>query len=188
MGGFDWIIAAIFLVSVLVGIMRGFIKESLSIISWIMAIWLAIYFGVKAGDFLGQYIDIPTPVFRVWAGRVLVFIAMLFLFAFLSYVITKVFVRGPIKGTDRVLGVGFGALRATAILIAVLLVARGFGMESSEWWKNSSYLPRLLPFVNQVEEWLPSDFQRDIESDETLQDKAIKKALEILPKSSTAET
>jgi len=64
MSGFDWIIAAIFLVSILVGIMRGFIKESLSIISWIVAIWLAFTFCAHAGDFLNQYINIPNLKFR----------------------------------------------------------------------------------------------------------------------------
>jgi membrane protein required for colicin V production len=187
-GGFDWIIAAIFLVSVLVGIMRGFIKESLSIISWIVAIWLAMTFCVQAGDFVGQYIEIPNLKFRKWAGFSLIFIGTLFLFAFASYVITKLFVRGPIKGTDRVLGIGFGAVRAAAIVVAVVIVTRGLGMENSDWWKNSQYLSKFVPFADYVEALMPKDWQSDPQSDETLKDKAIKKTLENLPISSTTET
>jgi membrane protein required for colicin V production len=187
-GGFDWIIAAIFLVSVLLGIMRGFIKESLSIISWIVAIWLAMTFCVQVGDFLGQYIEIPNLKFRKWAGFSLIFIGTLFLFALVSYIIIKVFVRGPIKGTDRVLGIGFGALRAAAIVVAIVIVTRGLGMENSDWWKNAQYLSRFVPFANYVEALMPKDWQSDPESGETLQDKAIKKTLESLPAPSATET
>ncbi|MFT6409099.1 MAG: membrane protein required for colicin V production, partial [Arenicella sp.] len=119
MGGFDWIIAAIFVVSILVGIFRGFIKESLSLISWILAIWLAFNYCGQAGEFIHQYINIPAPKFREWAGFALVFIATLFIFSVISYIITKIFVRGPIKGVDRVLGLGFGALRGAAIVVAL---------------------------------------------------------------------
>lgn len=187
MSGFDWIIAAVFLVSTLVGIMRGFIKESLSIISWILAIWLAATFCVEAGEFLSNYIDIPNLKFRKWAGFALIFIGTLFLFAIITFVITKFFVRGPIKGTDRVLGIGFGALRAAAIIVAVIIVSRGMGMQDSDWWKNSNFLPRFVPFADSVESLMPADWQSNSPSGETLQEKALKKTLENLPASGSSE-
>jgi len=156
MSGFDWIIAVIFLLSIVVGVLRGFIREALSIISWIMAIWLAITFCEPAGDFIAQYISIPANAFRVSAGFALVFIGTLFLFSIISFIISKLVVKGAIKGTDRVLGIGFGALRAAAIVIAVLLVARGMGMESSGWWQNSNYLKQFIPAADYVEKLLPS--------------------------------
>lgn len=155
MGGFDWVIAAILVVSILVGIFRGFIKESLSLISWILAIWLAFNFCAQAGEFIHQYINIPAPKFREWAGFALVFISTLFVFSVISYIITKVFVRGPIKGVDRVLGLGFGVLRGIAIVVAVLVVARGFGMETSDWWQNSQHISKFEPFMKSVEELFP---------------------------------
>lgn len=187
MSGFDWVIGAIFLVSILVGIMRGFIKESLSIISWILAIWLAMTFCVEAGDFLGQYIDIPNQKFRKWAGFSFIFVGTLFVFALITYAITKLLVHGPIKGTDRVLGIGFGALRAGAIVVAILIVTRGLGMENSDWWKNSTYLQKFVPVADYVEALMPADWQSNAENGETLQDKAIKKTLENLPTSAPTE-
>ena len=188
MSGFDWIIAAVFLVSILVGIMRGFIKEALSIVSWVVAVWLAISFCVEAGDFIGQYIEIPNLKFREWAGFALVFIVTLFLFALLSYAIIKLLVHGPIKGTDRVLGIGFGAVRAAAIIVAVLIVTRGFGMENSDWWKNSNHLSKFLPVADYVENLLPKDLQRDTKTGETLQDKVIKGQFESLQTQATDST
>ena len=180
MGGFDWIIAAILAVSIPVGTFRGFIKESLSLISWILAIWLAFNYCSDAGEFIHQYINIPAPKFREWAGFALVFIATLFIFSLVSYIITKIFVRGPIKGVDRVLGLGFGALRGAAIVVALLVVARGFGLETSDWWKNSQYLAKFEPFMETVEALFPDSSLTPDEEGGGLKQKVTEHALKTL--------
>lgn len=188
MSGFDLIIAAIFLVSMLVGVFRGFIKESLSIISWLVAIWLAFTFDIQAGDFLGQYINIPNLTFRTWAGFAFIFIITLFLFSFLSFVISKLLLHGPIKGTDRVLGIGFGALRAAAIVVALIVVARGLGREESEWWLNSTLLPKFLPMANYVDSMITEDLKLEGQKGDTLQDRLIKQQVEKLQTASPEKT
>jgi len=181
MGGFDWIIAAIFLVSIIVGIFRGFVKESLSLTSWIVSIWLAFTFCSEAGEFIHQYVRIPTPKFREWAGFALVFICALFLFALISFAITKMFVRGPIKGVDRVLGLGFGAARAAAIVVALLVVARGFGMETSDWWQNSKHLGKFVPLMDYVEGMFPDKWQSDADDNGELKKVIIDSAIDRVP-------
>lgn len=188
MGGLDWIIGAVFIVSILVGIMRGFIKESLSIVSWIAAIWLAVTFCVAGGDFLGQYIDIPNQKFRTWAGFALIFISTLFIFAIVSYAIVKFFAHGAIKSTDRVLGIGFGALRAAAIVVAFIIITRGLGMNNNEWWKNSQYLPLFEPVSAYVEELLPEDWRTtegDGQEEQTIKEQVIEGVINNIAPSST---
>lgn len=180
MGGFDWIIAAIFVVSILVGIFRGFIKESLSLISWILAIWLAFHFCTQVGEFIHQYIDIPAPRFREWAGFALVFVSTLFIFSVVTYVVTKVFVRGPIKGIDRVLGIGFGALRGAAVVVALLVVAKGFGMENSDLWQDSQHVSKFEPFIKTVEELFPESGFTPSENEGDLTQKATEQVLKVL--------
>jgi membrane protein required for colicin V production len=159
MGVFDLILAGIFVVSILVGVMRGFIREALSIASWILAIWLGITFCQPAGEFIAGYFSIPADGFRSAAGFALVFIGTLFGFSIISFGISKLIVKGVIKGTDRILGIGFGVVRAAAIVVAVLLVGRGMGMENSGWWQNSKYLGYFEPMANYVEIMLPSNLQ-----------------------------
>ena len=159
MGVFDVILGGIFVVSMLVGVMRGFIREALSIASWILAIWLGIAFCGPAGEFIAGYFSIPADGFRSGAGFALVFIGTLFGFSIISFGISKLLVKGAIKGTDRILGIGFGIARAAAIVVAVLLVGRGMGMESSGWWQDSKYLGHFEPIANYVETMLPSNLQ-----------------------------
>jgi len=178
MGGFDWVIAAILLVSVVVGVMRGFIKEALSLASWVVALWLGITFCHEAGDFIASYINIPADVFRVSAGFALIFIVTLFVFAIITFVITKLFVHGPIKGTDRVLGIAFGAVRAGAIVVAIILVTRGMGLDNSGWWQNSQYLPRFIPVADYIEPLLPKQLQSKPSEQDSLEQQVIKQAIE----------
>ena len=175
MTGIDWIIAAVFLVSILVGVFRGFIKESLSIISWIAAIWLAITFCVQGGEFIAQYIDIPNQKFRTWAGFALIFISTLFIFAIISFLIAKLFANGAVKGTDRLLGIGFGVLRAAAIVVAFIIIGRGLGLSVNDWWTNSNLLKHFEPTASFVEELLPEEWRNDNaeEEAETIKDKVI---------------
>jgi len=166
MSGFDWIIAAIFLISIVIGVLRGFIREAMSIVSWVVALWLATTYCQSAGEFVAQYVNIPANAFRTSAGFALVFIATLFLFSLISFIISKLLVKGAIKGTDRVLGLVFGTVRAAAVVIAVMLVARGMGLDQSEWWKESSLLAHFEPAANYIEPLLPEQLQSSQEQEQ----------------------
>ena len=159
MSGFDFIIGAIFLVSILIGVLRGFIREALSIISWVVSLWLAVTYCQPAGEFISQYINIPADAFRTAAGFAFLFVSSLFVFSIISFVIKKLTSNNAIKGTDRALGLIFGALRAIAIVIAVMLVTRGMGMGQSDWWKNSALIGYFEPLANYVEEILPEQLR-----------------------------
>jgi len=174
MGGFDWIIALVFVISIVVGMWRGFVKEALSLASWIMAFWLAIAFCHEAGEFLSHYINIPTETFRVWAGFALVFVSTLFAFAMLSMFLTKVFLHGPVKSLDRILGIGFGGLRAAAVVVLLMWVVRAMGMDEGEWWNNSSLLSRFEPALEFFEQQLPESLQRDAGADPSAETELLK--------------
>ena len=178
MTGFDWIIAAVILVSIIISIFRGFIKEAFSLISWILAIWLGITFCVYVGEFIHQYIEIPTPKFREWAGFAAIFIGTLFVFSLISYLISKLLIRGPIKGVDRVLGIGFGFLRGVAIVVALLMVVRALGLEDSQWWTNSKHIGHFEPIMDAVEGMLPTSLQREVPESGGLQPEIQKQIIE----------
>ena len=85
-----------------------------------------------------------------------------------------------IKGIDRVLGLGFGALRGAAIVVALLVVARGFGLETSDWWKNSQYLAKFEPFMETVEALFPDSSLTPDEEGGSLKQKVTEHALKTL--------
>lgn len=69
----DWAIVAIIGVSALISIKRGFVKEALSLVVWIVAGVVAWLFGGAVAQHLTNFIDIPSA--RVIAACALLFVA-----------------------------------------------------------------------------------------------------------------
>jgi len=173
MTAFDLLLLAIFIISTVVGVMRGFVKEALSIVSWILAFWLGYTYCVEAGEWLAGFVSLGEGKLRNSAGFGLIFVATLFVFALISYVITKLLVRGPIKGVDRVLGIATGVVRAIAISAVLLVLMQALGMNTSSFWKDSKFVPHLMPAVEFAQQVLPKLWQ----SDEPLQEGELKDKL-----------
>ncbi len=183
---FDLVLLAIFIISTVVGVMRGFIKEALSIISWILAFWLGYTYCVEAGEWLAQFASLGEGKLRNSAGFGLIFIGTLFVFAIISYAITKLIVRGPIKGIDRVLGIATGFVRAIAVSAVLLVLMQALGMNSSAFWKESKFVPHLIPAVDFTKQVLPKLWQSDQPlEDGELKDKLIEQGVEQITSGST---
>lgn len=188
MGGFDWIIAVIFIISVLIGAMRGFAKEALSLAAWVVSIWLALTFCSEAGEFVNQYIRIPNPTFREWAGFALIFLGGLIVFELVSYLIIKLLIRGPVRGIDHVLGIGFGALRAAAIIVVFVIVGRGFALEESGWWQNSRHIGYFEMMADSIEPLLPESWRAQTEDVVDQSQAVIDVADKLMPQTEAAKS
>jgi len=179
MTAFDLVLLAILIISTVVGVMRGFVKEALSIISWILAFWLGYTYCVEAGEWLAQFASLGEGRLRNSAGFGLIFITTLFVFAIISYAITKLIVRGPIKGVDRVLGVATGFVRGVAVAAVLLVLMQALGMNSSDFWKKSKFVPHFMPAVELAQKVLPKLWQSEEPlEDGELKDKLIEKGVE----------
>lgn len=158
----DWVILAVTLLSALVGFYRGFIRETLSLISWILAIWAAFTFAEPASAWFTQYIE--SPQLRLVAAFASIFVSTLLLFSVLSYLLCRLLLVGGIAGTDRILGGLFGIARAVVLVSVVLLLARIPGYPEEAWWKQSLLIPQLNPVVVFFYDLLPPDVAKHLET------------------------
>ena len=55
----DILIAIVVVASVLIGVVRGFVKEAISIASLLIAIWAALFFGPRVGTISDQWLSSP---------------------------------------------------------------------------------------------------------------------------------
>ena len=144
----DILIAAAILVSVVVGIFRGFVKEAISIAALLVAIWAALYFGPEAGDISENWFK--SEELQMWFGRVLVFLVILSLGGLLGWGISKLVRLSVLSGMDRLLGAGFGVARGILLVAVAIIGAQFAGFDNDNWWLQS----KLIPHFEVVADWI----------------------------------
>ena len=138
MGIADTVILIIMFVSVLISIMRGFVKEAMSLVIWILAIWVAVSYYSPLDAKLINSIDSPSV--RVVTAFAILFLGTLISGAIINRVLSAVIKQSGLSGTDRMLGVFFGTARGLLIVGVLVLLARETQLPSEKWWKESSFL------------------------------------------------
>ena len=134
----DNLILAVIAISSAFGVRRGFIKEIMSLLSWIAALLVSRVYSVSLASILENLIDNPS-VRYVIAFSVL-FVIIIMLGTLLNHLMSKLLVVTGLKAIDRLLGAVFGVARGTVIVLVFLFVLNVFVSES-EWWQQSTLIP-----------------------------------------------
>ncbi|NUF49278.1 CvpA family protein [Gilliamella sp. ESL0250] len=135
----DFTIIGVIAFSALISIVRGFVREALSLISWILAFSISSRFYIYITDYL-TYFD--SDVIRIAVAIVILFVATLLVCAIVSYIIGQLIQKTGLSGTDRVLGVCFGVLRGILVVAAVLFLVDTFTpLSQSSYWNQSQLIP-----------------------------------------------
>ncbi|MBI6779174.1 CvpA family protein [Pseudomonas syringae] len=138
----DWAILGIVAISALISLKRGFVKEALSLTTWIIAGVVAWMFGAGLSQYLVNYIE--TPSARVIASCTILFVATLLVGAMVNFLIGELIRVTGLSGTDRFLGMVFGSARGgLLVVVAVGLLSLG-PVQQDQWWQQSRLVPQFL--------------------------------------------
>jgi len=144
----DWAILAILVVSSLISLKRGFVREALSMVNWVLAFIIAMTFGEQLSTLLTD--QISTPSVRDMVAFALLFASTLIVGALVSYLIGELVRITGLSGTDRLFGMIFGLVRGFIVVMAILLIVPGIiPIDQDAWWSESKMIPHLLEF----EDW-----------------------------------
>jgi membrane protein required for colicin V production len=135
----DWIIGALVLVSVLVGLLRGVTREIVSLGGWVLGLVLAFFFAEQ----LGATLPIEPPELRTVIGALLILAGVLILAALIGAVLRALLAAVKLSTLDRLLGGVFGFARAVLVLGVAVVLASGTPVPKAGWWKESLLLPWL---------------------------------------------
>ena len=115
MDGADHIFAIILLVSGAVGYFRGFIRESIALVAWLLGLWLAWHYAYLVNPWLGG--ALAEPGVREWTGRAIVLLLVLLLGSLIGSIVSH-FARRAVglAAMDRLLGVVFGLVRGVVVI------------------------------------------------------------------------
>nr|WP_218057290.1 CvpA family protein [Gilliamella apicola] len=135
----DFTIIGVIAFSALISLIRGFVREALSLISWILAFFISSQFYRYVTDYL-TYFD--SEMMRIAVAIVILFVATLLVCTVMSYVIGQLIQKTGLSGIDRVLGTCFGVLRGILIIAAVLFLLDTFTpLSQSPYWIQSLLIP-----------------------------------------------
>jgi len=149
----DWLILAVICISALISLKRGFVKEALSLATWLAAFVVARTFSFSFATLLVNYID--TYSLRLGAAFFLLFVLTLLVGALINYLITSLVKITGLTGTDRLLGMAFGLARGALLIIVAVALLKVTPIAEDTWWRESYLVPRFLL----LEEWSFSLFR-----------------------------
>lgn len=151
----DIAILVIVFVSLSIGLARGFIREVLSLFSWLGALWIAYTQAAAAAGYLENHIT-QLP-FRVVIAFAVIFIVSLILFSIVSHLLYRLLAIAGISGIDRSLGLLFGLLRGVVIVALLIVVAAFMDFTSKPWWQESMLVDYFDPVIELISALLPVD-------------------------------
>src|SRR5689334_9833885 len=140
----DYIILAIIVISAIMGLIRGLLRESIAVITWFLAIVLAWSFASSLEPHLGGVL-VGSPL-RIWAARVIIFVGVLLLGGAVSVILGHYVRVSMFAGMDKFLGLVFGIVRGVVIVGAFTIAVQALRMDEDASWKRS----RLLPYAASV--------------------------------------
>ncbi len=146
----DIIILSTIAISTLISLFRGFIREAFSLAVWALAFWVSwTFFRVLAMNMENM---IATPSVRLGVAFAALMILSLMIGGLVNYLVIQLISKTGLSGSDRFIGMIFGAARGV-LVIAILVLAAGLTpFPADPWWQEST----LIPYFQELAMWLQS--------------------------------
>ena len=150
----DVVIIFVIVLSALFGLLRGFMKESISLAKWVIATWIAATFAPKLAPMLPAAVE--SEAVRQAISFASLFIIVFLLGTLVSHLVTRMLIKTGLTSVDRVLGLGFGVLRGGLIIIIFVIVGGHFPqLPQQDWWQQSILLERFENAVLTLKDYIP---------------------------------
>lgn len=157
----DIIILTIVIISLVVSIIRGMVKEAITLITWCLGGWLAYEYGAFVGQ---SFTFIQTELIRSIAGGGVVFFAALITGGIASMIISKLVKFSGAGFLDRIAGALFGALRGTVIVIVAVTFLMSTPYVEQSWWTSSQLIPKFQTISIKIDKQIPEQWKADIQT------------------------
>lgn len=160
---FDYVVLGIVGISVLLSLMRGFVREFLGLASWIIAAFVAKSYAVDVAIMLPA--SIPNQGLRLIAAFAIVFLGILLVTSLLAIAIGELFKKVGLGWVDRCLGGLFGCARGILIVGVLVLLGGLTSLPQDPRWRNAMFSAPLEAMVLSAKPWLPPEMVKHLKYD-----------------------
>ncbi len=136
----DYLIVALVVISALVGLARGLLREVIALISWIVALLIAWHASARLEPYLGGLLA-TGPEVQLWAARAILLFAVLLLGAGIGAIADHFIRLSLFSSMDRFMGFVFGLLRGLVILGVLVIFCHTLKLDGERWWRKSMLIP-----------------------------------------------
>jgi membrane protein required for colicin V production len=153
MTSFDYVVLVIIGISIVVSMMRGAVREVLSIMGWLLAFYVARTFAMQLVPLLPA--DIPTEPLRILAAFLILFLGVLLVASLLSIALSSLFKKIGLGWFNRFVGALFGFARGLLIVCVLVLLAGLTSIPKDTRWTSAMFSSPLEALVISMLPWMP---------------------------------
>ena len=154
----DFIILAIIFISVVISLMRGFVKEAFSLAGWLVALWVSMTFSSGMAELFGK--SIKDPTLRLLAAFIVLFVLSLVVGAIVNFFASQLVQKTGMTGIDRTIGGVFGFLRGILLVTIIVMLLGLTTLPKESWWDQSFFMFRFEVVATWLKDLLPVDIAR----------------------------
>lgn len=143
----DYLIIGVIAASAFLSLIRGFVKEALSLIVWFSAFFIASQYYIPLASY---FTTMPDLIVRNGIAITVLFVCTLAVGGIVNFALLQIIQKAGLSGPDRLLGVVFGLVRGILIVSVVLFLLDSFSpLPTTPEWKDAV----LIPHFGLVIEW-----------------------------------
>jgi membrane protein required for colicin V production len=157
---FDYFVIAIVGISLLLGLMRGAVKEVFSLASWIIAFFVAKLFSVPFAKMLESAVG--NSSLRLLTAFIILFIFALIVMGLISLLIASAVKKIGLGPLDRLLGAVIGFLRGAVIMLILVVLGGMTALPQQNDWRNALTSGWFEMLARSVKPWLPDAMAKRI--------------------------
>ena len=154
----DIVVLAIVGISVLLGVIRGLVREVLALVAWVAAFLLSNLLAPEAAKLLPQ--GMGSEEIRLLVSYVVVFIVVLVAMSVLAILASKLVKVVGLGVADRVVGGVFGLARGVLVVMILVLLAGLTSLPRQSVWRDAALSGPLEACAGYVKTWLPADLAK----------------------------
>jgi len=151
----DVSILVVVLISAVISLFRGFVREVLSLVVWVSAVWIAVHYSDSLAQMIEPYIGMTK--LRTVVAFITLFLATLIVGSMVNYVISQLVRKTGLSGTDRMVGVLFGVARGAVIVSVLVVLASVTTLPKTHYWHESHLVEHFAYMAHWLQDTMPPD-------------------------------
>ena len=167
---FDYFVIAIVGISMLLGLMRGAVKEVFSLVSWILAFIVAKTYSVELIRWMESVVS--NPSLRLLTAFIILFVATLIILGVISYLLSTLLKKIGLGSLDRGLGTVIGFVRGVVIMLVLVILGGLTSLPQQNDWRHALTSGWFEMLARSVKPWLPDAMAKRIHFGPSSNDRA----------------